>query len=61
MTPDPQALMAKIQALSEQIIQLQATLVQSTDPSERARLNARVASMQQTRQSLRSALSNLQP
>jgi predicted nucleic acid-binding Zn-ribbon protein len=63
MTPDAQiaALKQKIAEIDRQIAQLQTARDQSTDPSERARLDAQIASRQETRQALEDALSNLQP
>ena len=63
MTPDPQiaVLQRQIAEIDRQITPLRTARGQSTDPSERARLDAQIASLEETRQALEDALSNLQP
>jgi len=53
-------LQRKIHEINAQIAQLEQARGQSVDPSVRDRLDAQIASLQQTRQALEDALSNLQ-
>ncbi|SPF45989.1 hypothetical protein SBA4_3440014 [Candidatus Sulfopaludibacter sp. SbA4] len=63
MTPDGQIaeLQRRIAEIDAQIAQLQTAHDESVDFSERGRLEAQIASLVQTRQTLENALSNLQP
>ena len=63
MTPDGQIaeLNQKIAAIDAQVAQLQTAHDESEDFSERGRLEAQIASLVETRQTLENARSNLQP
>jgi predicted nucleic acid-binding Zn-ribbon protein len=54
------ALLQRIAGIDVQIAQLQQARGQSADPSERARLDAQIASLQETRQALEDELVDLQ-
>ena len=54
------ALQQRIAEIDAEIAQLRQTSGQSVDPSERARLDAQIATLQETRQALEDTLSNLQ-
>jgi peptide subunit release factor 1 (eRF1) len=48
----------QIAQINQQIAQLEAARSQSTDPSVRDRIDAQIASLQQTRQALENAQNN---